>query len=411
VKERILLTRTAVQTDPQTAMPLTRRQPAPWHVVTCEYPPQSGGVSDYTYLVAEGLAAHGDQVHIWCPAAKEQAPQVPGVDVRQTLGRFSIADLRSLGRNLDAFPSPRHILVQWVPHGFGYKSVNLPFCLWLWGRARRGDTVDLMVHEPFLPFAPGRWRQNAAATVHRIMMRILLRSAGRVWLSTPAWEPLIRPFDWNRERKYQWLPLPSTVPAVNDRAASLQLKDRYNAAGVLLGHFGTFGPSVTPMLGAIIPPLLQASPGAAMILIGPGSAAFREHLVRDFPGLAPALFAVGQIDARDPRLSLHISACDLLIQPYPDGVTGRRTSMMAALSHGRPTITTSGPFTEPMWKESRAVVLTPADDMDALVTSARQLIENPAARAALGESGQAFYRRNFDIEHVVDLLRGDSGAQ
>ena len=148
-----------------------------------------------------------------------------------------------------------------------------------------------------------------------------------------------------------------------------------------------------------------------MVLIGPGSAAFREHLLRDFPDLAPALFAIGQIDARDPRLSLHLSACDLLIQPYPDGVTGRRTSMMAALSHGRPTITTSGLFTEPMWKESQAVVLTPADDMDALVTSARQLIENPAARASLGEAGLAFYRRNFDIEHVVDLLRGDSGAQ
>ena len=139
--------------------------PASWHVVTCEYPPQSGGVSDYTYLVAEALAAHGDQVHIWCPAAKEQAPQVPGVDVRQTLGKFSISDLRSLGRNLDAFPSPRHILVQWVPHGFGYKSVNVPFCaVAMESGVRRRDAVDLMVHEPFLPFAPGRWRQNAAAT-------------------------------------------------------------------------------------------------------------------------------------------------------------------------------------------------------------------------------------------------------
>jgi glycosyltransferase involved in cell wall biosynthesis len=366
-------------------------------------------VSDYTYLVAQGLASHGDQVHVWCPAAKDQAPEVPGVDVRQTLGRFSIGDLRSFGRNLDAFPSPRHILVQWVPHGFGYKSVNLPFCVWLWDRAvRHRDTVDLMVHEPFLPFVPGRWRQNAAAMVHRIMMRILLRSAGRVWLSTPAWEPLIRPFDWNRKRRYEWLPLPSTVPSANDPAASRQLKDRYNAGGVLLGHFGTFGPSITPMLGAIIPPLLRGSKGTAMVLIGPGSGAFRDRLLRDFPDLAPTLFAVGQIDARDPRLSLHLSACDLLIQPYPDGVTGRRTSMMAALSHGRPTITTSGPFTEPMWKESRAVVLTPADDMDALVKSARQFIENPAARASLGEAGQAFYRRNFDIEHVVDMLRGSS---
>ncbi len=392
--------------EPCTETSQDRRQPMAWHVITCEYPPQSGGVSDYTYLVAKGLASHGDAVHVWGPASNGQAPEVSGVEVRQTLGRFSIGDLRNLSRELDAFPSPRRLLVQWVPHGFGYKSVNLPFCVWLWNRAaRHGDTVDLMVHEPFLRFIPGKWRQNAAATVHRIMTRILLRAAQRVWLSTPAWEPLLRPYDSNRARAYQWLPLPSTVPTADDPAASVQLKDRYNAAGVLIGHFGTFGPPITPLLRAIIPPLLRRSGGAAVVLIGPGSSAFRDGLLKDFPDLEPALFAIGQIDARDPRLSLHLAACDLLIQPYPDGVTGRRTSMMAALAHGRATITTSGPFTEPMWAASRAAVLTPADDMDAFVDSARELIANPAARAALGEAGREFYRRNFAIERVVDLLR------
>jgi glycosyltransferase involved in cell wall biosynthesis len=376
-----------------------------WHVITCEYPPQSGGVSDYTYLVAKGLAAHGDQVHVWCPAVKDKAPEVPGVEVR-TLGRISIPDLRNVGRLLDALPSPRRILVQWVPHGFGYKSVNLPFCLWLWNRgARHGDTVDLMVHEPFLPFIRGKWRQNAAAAVHRLMTRILLRTAQRVWLSTPAWERLIRPYDWNRARKYEWLPLPSTVPVTDDPAASALLKDRYNSGGALLGHFGTFGTSITPMLRAIIPPLLRHASGTVIVLIGPGSVAFREGLIQDFPDLEPAIFALGQIDARDPRLSLHLSACDLLIQPYPDGVTGRRTSLMAALAQGRPTVTTSGPFTEPIWEESRAVALAPADDMHAFVEAAQRLIEDPAARASLGGAGRAFYRRNFAIEHVVDMLR------
>ena len=327
------------------------------------------------------------------------------------MGRLSILDLRKLGRDLDAFPAPRRLLVQWVPHGFGYKSVNLPFCVWLWHRAaRRGDTVDLMVHEPFLPFLPGRWRQNAAASVHRIMTRILLRSARRVWLSTPAWDALIRPYDWNRERRYEWLPLPSTVPIADDPAASLRVKERYNAGGILVGHFGTFGSPITPMLRAIIPPLLRGSRNAAMILIGPGSANFREGLIRDFPDLEAALTAVGPIDARDPRLSWHLGACDLLIQPFPDGVTGRRTSMMAALAHGRPTVTTSGPFTEPLWEESLAVALTPRDNLSAFVEAARGLIQNSDARTALGEAGQEFYRRHFAIEHVVDMLRSSGRA-
>jgi hypothetical protein len=38
-----------------------------WHLVTCEYPPQVGGVSDYSLAVATGLAAAGQTVHVWCP--------------------------------------------------------------------------------------------------------------------------------------------------------------------------------------------------------------------------------------------------------------------------------------------------------------------------------------------------------
>ena len=43
------------------------RRGGAWHLITCEYPPRTGGVSDYTRLVAEGLSEAGDEVHVWCP--------------------------------------------------------------------------------------------------------------------------------------------------------------------------------------------------------------------------------------------------------------------------------------------------------------------------------------------------------
>jgi hypothetical protein len=44
-----------------------------WHMITGEYPPQAGGVSDYSRVVARGLAAAGDTVHVY-------APENPGID-------------------------------------------------------------------------------------------------------------------------------------------------------------------------------------------------------------------------------------------------------------------------------------------------------------------------------------------
>ena len=52
-----------------------------WCVVTCEYPPLPGGVSDHTHHLVAALAAAGDQVDVWCPPA----PAVDGAEPELSL--------------------------------------------------------------------------------------------------------------------------------------------------------------------------------------------------------------------------------------------------------------------------------------------------------------------------------------
>ena len=47
----------------------TLRAVTAWNIITGEYPPQPGGVSDYTRLVAHGLADAGDEVCVYAPPA------------------------------------------------------------------------------------------------------------------------------------------------------------------------------------------------------------------------------------------------------------------------------------------------------------------------------------------------------
>ena len=50
-----------------------------WHVITGEYPPQRGGIGDYTELLAAGLAAEGHAVSVWCPECEGESPRREGV--------------------------------------------------------------------------------------------------------------------------------------------------------------------------------------------------------------------------------------------------------------------------------------------------------------------------------------------
>ena len=133
-------------------------------IITPEYPPHSGGVSDYTHLVALGLTEAGDEVHVWGPSGSRGCGKISGLFVVDELGGFGPSDLRRTGRSLNRFVRPRRLVVQWVPHGYGFRSVNVPFCLWLWTRAMfRGDEIDIVVHEPCLAFDEG----SVAAEVGR----------------------------------------------------------------------------------------------------------------------------------------------------------------------------------------------------------------------------------------------------
>jgi glycosyltransferase involved in cell wall biosynthesis len=303
------------------------------------------------------------------------------------------------------------LLIQWVPHGYGYRSLNLPFCLWLWGRAAcRRDRVELMVHEPYLAFRRGNWRQSAAALVHRLMTAVLLQAARRVWVAIPAWEVCWRPYALGRRIPFTWLPVPSTVPVVEDAAGVAAIRLRYGpAGGFLVGHLGTYGPPTAELLAVVLPLILRCRKKSAVLLLGRGGERVRDELLGRHADLAGRLHATGLLPAAD--LSRHLSACDLMLQPFPDGVSSRRTSVMAALAHGLPVATTTGPLTEPLWAESGAVSLTPSGDIPALAKAAERLLADEAERQRLSAAARVLYQGRFEVSHTIRALRAAPAAE
>lgn len=372
-----------------------------WHILSCEYPPQIGGVSSYVGNVAAGLAREGHDVHVWCPPAGSARADVTGVMVHGELGRFRPKDVRRTGRLLNAFPAPRRLLVQWVPHGYGYRSMNLPFCLWLASRARSGDLVDLMVHEPFLAFA-GRWTQHGAAAVHRLMTMVLLRAARRVWVSTPAWRDALAPFAPSRDLVFDWLPIPSPVEPLDEPQAVAAVRSRLSPAAHVVGHFGLYSRLTAEPMKAVIPRVLDRMRGSVALLMGQGSEQLRSDILSERSELGPRVHAAGVLPAS--ALSHHLQACDLLVQPYPEGITSRRTSTMAPLAHGLAVVTTEGRASEPIWREEGAVALARAGDLDGIVAAVERLLEDDVARRALGARARALYDGRFHARHTLTAL-------
>lgn len=379
-----------------------------WTILTCEFPPACGGVGDYTAQVAAALVAAGDRVTVVCPPRTDGQPPatgVAGIEVVVLNDTYGRAGRRAIDARLDA-ASEGPLLVQYVPTAFGLRGANIPFCRWLLARSERSTSdIRVMFHEPYFEYTWSPIHQNALAAAERVMARTLLRSASRVYLSTDAWRQYLAPHAPTRSMDvFETLPIPSAIPRCDDVAAvSRRRRDLLRPSQQLVGHFGTFGAHIARSLSECVSEILGRHDHLCAVFIGAGSDRFADQLKRNHPGLSARVHGTGRLDARGAAEA--ISACDLLLQPYPDGVTTRRTSTMAGLINGRPILTTTGHLTEPVWKETESVALVNADDPAAFVAAALELLDRDDERTRLAERGERTYLQRFALGHTIRSLR------
>ncbi|RJS17338.1 hypothetical protein DRW03_27720 [Corallococcus sp. H22C18031201] len=369
--------------------------PPDWHLLTGEYPPQPGGVGDYTRLVAEALARTGASVHVWA-TGPEGVTDEAGVTVHRAPRLFT-SGLPGLTRALDACRAPRRLLLQYVPHAFGMKAMNLPFCAWF--ASRRHDERWVLFHEVVYPFESGApLRRHVLAGVTHAMARWVASTADRVFVSIPSWAA---PLPGDARRRAEWRPVPSNLPtqAPEDRVREARAA---LGTGPVLGHFGTYGPSITGLLEPLLVRILSGDTRRLAVLLGRGSLAYRAALAERHPELADQLRALDALAPADA--AVHLKACDVLLQPYPDGVSSRRGSAMAGLGLGMPLVTNTGHLTEPLWRELRPVEFTEGHDPIAMATATERLLRHPDKRHALATRAAEVYQAHFALERTLEAL-------
>jgi hypothetical protein len=242
---------------------------------------------------------------------------------------------------------------------------------------------------------------HALAAVNRRMAALVARSADRAFVSASAWTPLVAPLV-RRGVDVEWLPVPSAIPPVRDPGCAAAVRALCGNPRALIGHFGTYGDLIVPLLAPAIARLAKSA-DIKVLLIGAGGPVFRRAIVAAHPDIADRVIATGELKAED--VSSHIAVCDVMLQPYPDGISTRRTSAIAALAHGKPIVSTDGHLTDAFWRNHAAVVLVPAADPAAMAVAARELLDDPGRRRTAGAHASALYDDRFDVRHTIDALQ------
>lgn len=383
------------------------QQPRRIGLVSGEFPPMQGGVGDFTRELARELAALGHEVHILTRAGCQADDLPAGCVLYPLVDRW---DWSIAGR-----------LRAWVQRN-GLQVLNLQY---------QAAAYDM---HPAVNLLPGHLQgAPLVVTFHDLKVPYLFPKAGPLrwqavrWLARRAAGVIVT----NREdqqriesqfagRPLAVIPIGSNIaptpPAGYDRAA-WRRQLNVEPGETLIGYFGFLNESKGgEELLRMLYRLQCAGVPARLLMIGgrTGSsdptnqayAARLEHLAGSLE-IRDRILWTGYVTPAE--VSAHLLAVDCCVLPYRDGVSFRRGSLMAALAHGRPVISTTPAVPLPELLPGENMVLVPPLAPDALADAVQRLRDDPAlcARLAAGTGRLAeSFRWDAIARRTADFFGG-----
>jgi glycosyltransferase involved in cell wall biosynthesis len=340
-------------------------------VVCRESPGDIDAIRAHAEALACALRAEGHHadLHLRTPSGRWVAPT---------------GERPRLGRGLDGYDA---VLVEYNPFLYGRRGFApwLPVELALVRLRRRRPRIVIAVHEAYVRktglrgLLLGAWQ--------RAQLFAARAAADAVLVSIDAWtRELAR---WRPRRPTMHLPSGSSLPDAPRTARAIPA-ERLVVATLGRGH-----PSHRDELVWAALERIDSVRNVALLALG----------AREAPTAPPGVEVRAPGALSDADLAASLASADLFLAPLEDGVSTRRTSVMAALQQGLPVVGTLGALTDPeLATATDALALAPAGDVEAFAALAARLATDDEERLRLGRGARALYERRYSQAELARIV-------
>ncbi|MBI3558085.1 MAG: glycosyltransferase [Deltaproteobacteria bacterium] len=370
-------------------------------LVTPHFPPEICGVGDHSFKLANALSSLGSEISVWTTQARPVATDYP---VHQMSRPWSTASFGQVNEGLAGF-KPDVVLLQYTPYLYSESGGPLTLLLpvWIsWLRARLGVRVGVIAHELHYPV------NLSLAGVFRGVPQLqafsgIALAANEVFFT---YETAVRRYQkltpW-LAGSFHWLPVGANVEPV----ATVPKRAEIPAGHKILLNFGGAHPTqllpwtFEALEHALACPKLKGK--VTLVFVGNSRAKIESELTAAGKmALKANIRAVGRVSATEA--SQWLSRSDVVLAPLMDGVCTRRGSVIAALAHAKPVVTTTGYHTDRSLDWSKACAVVPADHSVKFAEVVLQQLLSEKKRNALGKAGHVFYEKNLTWEIIAEKL-------
>ena len=372
-------------------------------MVTGEYPPYLGGVGDYTALLCRHLTEAGAAVSVLTSRLSE-APTVPEsaggpglFRLIQKWGYGSCGEIASLAKRQGC--QVVHLQYQAAAFGMHPFANLLPAYL----RVRlSGVKVVTTFHDLRVPYL----FPKAGPLRARALKAMDSRSHASVLTNEPDLQELGGPGvgPGGKTGKRWLIPIGSNVDNAPPTDFDRQLWRRQMGADeetMMVSYFGFMNDTKgVEFLVQALGLLLGRGIHLKLVVVG-GEAGDTDPTNRDYSKrllqmiqsrhLEDRVYWTGFVSAE--QVSASLLSSDICALPFRDGASVRRGSLLAAIHHGLPVVTTFPEKPEPLLVNGENLAMVERDSPRALADALEELWRDPAARAGLSAGARKLAER------------------
>ena len=362
-------------------------------LLTPALPPKMDGIGDYTARLAVTLSSDHTVSILYCdqnacPTPIENIPISKGYVFENPK---SVLNVGTLAKEF----SPDWLIVQYNPFSYGRRGFNPYLPAMVKNIQKQGIRVGVMVHEPYVPVLD--WKNAVMTTYQRWQLRGMVKQADAVFVSGEAWKSYIQ--NWTNGKTITHLPVGSNIPFhVVDRLEARE----WSGIGQNTFTVGLFGSNHISLQNSFtvnaVKRMLEKGMPVQVVYIG----AHGKDLKAQFQEIP--FLDLGKLDA--DMVSTGLACMDMFATSFIDGISTRRTTVMAALEHGIPILGTKGHHTDSIFiqENNHSLILADAHNSAEFAEKALMIAESDKIRSTIGPNGSALFQKNFQPCALKSIL-------
>lgn len=321
------------------------------------YPPDFDAIGQYTKRLAETLATMGHEVSVFTGATPGLMPAPGPHPSSLPVSRFFDPTQPGTIKGLPGACRERGkldwLILQFNPFSFGPRGwcTALPGVLWRL-RREQGTRIAVYFHETHVPAWPAKFL-IMLAWQYPVFAR-LAAGADFTFVSTNRWKKQV--CRWRPAATCVHVPVGSNLPCCElTKAEARSMLDLPDSP--LLGIFGNAHPSrLVDWISHGAKQIAREKTDAVLLYAGKdGSAISQACNSCGIPFLDHGLLP-------DDQVSLRLRCMDVLLSPFVDGISTRRSSVIAALQHDLAVLSTSTPESDELMLAHPLVHCSPMKD-------------------------------------------------